>query len=227
MVACVGEDGAADEALAQLRDAGVDLSHCQRLPGIITGIAMIVVDAEGENQIVVAPGANASFTREHLELPKVEGVIAQLEVPMDTLVLAASQHDGFFALNAAPARPVAEELLAMTDLLVVNEIEAEAIGPSLSDYSGWLAVTYGSSGAELLKDGMWVAQSRAPRIEAVDTTGAGDAFTAALVVSLLEDRDPERSLQRACAAGAYAATLPGAQASPTSAAVSITPPTSR
>ncbi len=215
MVACLGTDSAADEALAQLKSEGVDLTHCRRLENESTGLAMIVVDAAGENQIVVAPGANQAFAPEHLALPKVDGVIAQLEVPMDTLICAAEQHDGFFCLNAAPARPVAEELLAHTDLLVVNELEAEVIGPRLADYTGWLAVTYGSAGAELMHDNQWAARCRAPRIEAIDTTGAGDAFTAALCVGMMEGLKPDEALRQACAAGAYAATQHGAQASPT------------
>lgn len=217
MVACVGDDAAAEEALAQLREEGVDLTHCRPLAGVSTGLAMIFVDDAGENQIVVAPGANAEFSPEQLQMPAVDGVIAQLEVPMDTLEQAADRHAGFFCLNAAPARPVSSELMAQTDLLIVNEIEAEAIGATLADYAGWLVVTYGSAGAEIMRDGQWVARSRAPQVEAVDTTGAGDAFTAALCVGMLQGRQPEQALRRACAAGAFAATVPGAQASPTTA----------
>ncbi len=215
MVACVGDEPNADLALAQLNEEGVDLSHVNRLPGENTGVAMIIVDERGDNQIVVAPGANARFETEHLDLPAVQGVIAQLEVPMDTLVAAASAHDGFFCLNAAPARSVAEDLLARTDLLVVNELEAEAIGPRLADYRGWLAVTYGAAGAELTREGSWVASSEAPRVESVDSVGAGDAFTAALTVSLMEGTDPQTALEWACAAGAVATTRHGAQCAPT------------
>jgi ribokinase len=178
---------------------------------------MIVVDDEGENQIVVAPGANACFTADQLDLPSCDAVIVQLEVPMDTLVAAAERHPGFLCLNAAPARPVAPELLARTDLVVVNEIEAEAIGPSLADYGGWLAVTYGASGAELTRGGQWAASSESPRVRALDTVGAGDAFTAALTLGLLQDLDPALALQRACAAGALATTREGAQTAPTAA----------
>lgn len=219
MVACVGDDPNADLALAQLDSEGVDLSHVTRLPGENTGVAMILVDAQGENQIVVAPGANARFEPRHLQLPRVDGVIAQLEVPMDTLVQAAEAHEGFFCLNAAPARPVAEALLAHTDLLVVNELEAEAIGPRLADYGGWLAVTYGASGAELTREANWVASSEAPRVEAVSTVGAGDAFTANLALSLIEGLEPQAALERACAAGAIATTRHGAQCAPSRAEV--------
>jgi len=215
MVACVGGDAAADEALAQLAAEGVDLSCCLRLAGVNTGLALILVDDGGENQIVVAPGANAEFSPDRLQLPACDTVIAQLEIPMDTLISAASRHTGFFCLNAAPARPVAPELLAHTDLLVVNRIEAEAMGSSLDACTGWLAVTYGSGGAELKRRGTRVARSASPAVEAVDSTGAGDAFTAALCVGLLEGRQPREALRRACAAGAWVAATPGAQASPT------------
>lgn len=219
MVACVGDEPNADRALSQLLDAGVDLSHVTRLDGENTGVAMILVDQRGENQIVVAPGANARFEERYLDLPEVDGVIAQLEVPMDTLVAVAERHGGFFCLNAAPARPVAEAVLAHTDLLVVNELEAEAIGPHLADYRGWLAVTYGAAGAELTREGSWVASSESPRVESVSSVGAGDAFTATLAVSLMEGHEPQAALERACTAGAIATTRHGAQCAPTAAEI--------
>jgi ribokinase len=219
MVACVGDEPNADRAMTQLQEEGVDLQCVRRLPERNTGLAMIVVDGKGENQIVVAPGANAEFLVEYLTLPVCDGVIAQLEVPMDTLVAAAESHDGFFCLNAAPARAVAERLLAKTDLLVVNELEAEAIGPRLADYEGWLAVTYGASGAELTRRGTWVASSESPRVQAIDSVGAGDAFTAALAFGMMSGLDPELALKRACIAGAIATTRNGAQSSPTPAEI--------
>ncbi len=215
MVACVGDEPNADLALARLASEGVGLSYVQRLAGVKTGVAMIIVDQNGENQIVVAPGANACFTEEYLKVPRCDGMIAQLEVPMPTLLRAATEHEGFFCLNAAPARPVAEALLARTDLLVVNELESEAIGPRLADYGGWLAVTYGSSGAELTREGSWVASSESPRVDSVDSVGAGDAFTAALTVGLMLGLEPQRALERACCAGAIATTRSGAQNAPT------------
>lgn len=215
MVACVGDESNADLALAQLASEGVGLDHVRRLADQKTGIAMIIVDQSGENQIVVAPGANACFTEEYLAVPRCDGMIAQLEVPMSTLIRAATEHKGFFCLNAAPARPVAETLLARTDLLVVNQLESEAIGPQLADYPGWLAVTYGSSGAELTREGNWVASSESPGVNSVDSVGAGDAFTAALTVGLMRGLEPQHALERACAAGAIATTRSGAQNPPT------------
>ncbi len=215
LIACVGDDANADLAMSHLESEGVDLSRVVRLAGECTGLAMIQVDARGENRIVVAPGANAKFDPEHLSLPRAQGVIAQLEVPMDTLATLAESHQGFLCVNAAPARPVAPEVLAHTDLLVVNELEAEAIGPRLADYAGWLAVTYGAAGAELTREGRWVASSEAPRVEVVDSVGAGDAFTAALATGLMQGLEPQAALERACAAGALATTREGAQCGPT------------
>jgi ribokinase len=98
--------------------------------------------------------------------------------------------------------------------LVVNRYEYEVVGP----YPGLVALTLGAEGAVLLTDGQEVARARPPHVEAVDGTGAGDAFCAALVVGLLEGRERAVALERACAAGALAASRPGAQPSlPTSA----------
>ena len=214
MVGRVGDDPVADEALHNLREEGVDLSYCRPLHGISTGLAMIVVSEAGENQIVVAPGANAAFDAEHLVIPKSDAIIAQLEVPMETILKAANTSDSFFCLNAAPAKPVPPELLKHVDLLVVNEIEAKALGQELDGYSGLLAVTYGGEGAVLSRAGQQVARARPPKVKVVDTTGAGDAFTAALTVALVSGIEPQAALERACVVGALTTTKMGAQSSP-------------
>ena len=220
MIACVGDDLAADQALASLRDEGVDLRCCRPLEAVCTGTALILVSAEGENQIVVAPGANAAFSPELLELPASDAVIAQLEVPMETVLEAARQTQGFFCLNAAPARAVPQAVLEQTDLLVVNELEARAISQQLSEYRGLLAVTYGSRGATLSRNGTEIARAQPPEVGVVDTTGAGDAFTAALTVGMAAGMSPEDALQQACVVGALTTTRLGAQSSPLEAEVS-------
>lgn len=214
MLACVGDDAAAGEALATLRSAGVNLDLCRTLKGVSTGLALILVSSDGENQIVVAPGANAAFTPDLLELPPADAVIAQLELPMETVVLAAQQTAGFFCLNAAPAKAVPLALLDLIDLLVVNEVEEQSIGQDLDKYTGWLAVTYGSRGATLMRNGLEIARARPPQVQVIDTTGAGDAFTAALTVGLVSGMPPESALQQACVAGALTASKAGAQSSP-------------
>src|SRR6266851_5438525 len=159
-------------------------------------------DDEGENQIVVAPGANALV--ETGDLGPVDAVLCQLEISLDA-VTAAAQQALFFCLNAAPARALPAELLAGVDLLVVNRYELEAVGR----YEGLTALTLGAEGAVLLEGGEEVARAAPPPIEVVDGTAAGDAFTACLLVSLLEGRAREEALRRACAAGALAVSRPG------------------
>jgi ribokinase len=205
MTGAVGKDSFADEALALLRDGMVGLDGVRRVPEP-TGVALILVDADGENEIVVAPGANA-FAQAG-ELAGVDAVLCQLEIPLETVADAAGQAR-FFCLNAAPAKPLPPELLATVDLLVVNRYELEAIG----HFDGLAALTLGAEGALLLEAGREVARASPPPVEAVDGTAAGDAFTACLLVSMLEGRPRDEALRRACAAGAIAASRPGAQPS--------------
>jgi len=215
MVGRVGNDPVADEALHTLLEEGVDVSYCKPLDGFSTGLALIVVNKAGENQIVVAPGANAAFDALHLELPPSDACIAQLEVPIETILKAARLSNNFFCLNAAPAKPVPHELLEHVDLLVVNEIEALALGEELDSYQGLLASTFGANGAMLSRNGQQIAEAKPPVVKVVDTTGAGDAFTAALTVALVSGMDPQAALENACVVGALATTKMGAQSSPT------------
>jgi ribokinase len=201
MIGAVGTDAFADEALTGLREAGVEL-HLQR-PTQPTGVALIYVDASGETEIVVAPGANATLGE--VELPEHDAVLCQLEIPDDAVVSAWEQCTGLFCLNAAPARPIGVD----ADLTVVNRLELDV----LTRRDGLVAVTLGEEGAVVLEDGEEIARARPPAVTAVDGTAAGDAFTACLVVSLLEGREPAQALERACAAGALAASRLGAQPS--------------
>jgi ribokinase len=219
MVGRVGSDPVADEALHTLRTEGVDISYCKPLENLATGLALIVVNEAGENQIVVAPGANAAFDSVHLELPPTDACIAQLEIPIGTILKVARNHDNFFCLNAAPAKPVPHELLEHVDLLVVNEIEARMLGEELNTYHGLLASTFGAEGAVLSRNGKQIASARPPKVNVVDTTGAGDTFTAALTVALVSGMEPREALEQACIAGALATTKMGAQSSPTRMAV--------
>lgn len=213
LVACVGEDSAAAEALALLRADGVDLSHLQVLPGSPTGIALICVAPSGENQIVVAPGANAAMDPGALIPGSAEALICQLEIPADVIAQAASGFRGFFCANLAPAKEVDATVLQRADLVIVNETEAAWYGDTLEACDGLVATTYGSRGASLKQGGALVAEAEPPAVKAVDTVGAGDAFTAALTVALVEGQEPAEALRFACAAGAVAATRAGAQPS--------------
>jgi ribokinase len=167
----------------------------------------------GENQIVVAPGANRTLQPEMLTLPPADALICQLEVPAASLEHAARLFDGFFCVNLAPAIEVPDAIIERADLIVVNETEAAYYNDRLARSGGYIAVTYGARGAELILDGEVVARARPPAVTAVDTTGAGDTFTAALTLTLAQARAPKSSLAFACAAGALATTKYGAQPS--------------
>ena len=213
LVACVGKDVAADEALALLREGGVELSDCQAVDDVATGTALIAVAPSGENHIVVAPGANRRLTPDLLMLPTADALICQLEVPTDTVAMAVEEFDGFICVNLAPAMHVDVSVLQRADLIIVNESEAAWYGESLSACTGMIATTFGAAEAVLSKGGEDIARTKPPKVVAVDTTAAGDTFTAALTVALVEGQEPETALQFACAAGAAAATKRGAQPS--------------
>ncbi|MBY0565442.1 MAG: ribokinase [Hyphomonadaceae bacterium] len=208
---CVGSDAFADEALALLRAEGVDLRHCRSLDDAPTGVALIVVSDGGENQIVVAPGANERLSPGDLGVITADALLCQLEVPVPTTLAAVLQFQGFAAINLAPAIETPEALLARADLLIVNEGEAAFYGDALQRTTGWVAITYGADGAALLRGGLEVARARPPQVTARDTTGAGDTFSAALALALVEGQPPDAALVFACVAGALATTQDGAQ----------------
>jgi len=190
-----------DEALAGLHAAGVNtVLGCEGA----TGVAFILVDEHGENQIVVAPGANASLEGTAFPRP----TLCQLEIPVESVERAAEIATRFF-LNAAPARRIPPSLVRAAEIVVVNRYELEA----LPETPRLAALTLGAEGAVLLEQGTEVARAKPPRVNVVDGTGAGDAFTACLVVTRLEGYRWEEALRRACAAGAIAASRPGAQPS--------------
>jgi ribokinase len=209
-VGAVGRDDFGREALAELDAAGVDLSGVQEAE-TPTGIALILVDEAGENQIVVVPGANHALAPAAIDVGEPDALVCQLEILDEAIEAALRRTDAFFCLNAAPARPVSPAILERADLIVANSLELEALGSS--PMGALFAVTLGADGALLLEDGVEVARAAPPPVDAVDGTAAGDAFTACLVVSLLEGRERPEALTRACAAGAVAASRPGAQPS--------------
>lgn len=208
MVGAVGEDASGHLMLDALAGAGVDTGDVQLLPEP-TGTALIVVDREGENQIVVCPGANSCLSLEGVRFGPDEAVLCQLEVGLPVVLEAARKAPGFFVLNAAPAMDLPAELLERCDLVIVNESEYALI-PALAS-ARLVAVTYGGAGSALLEHGRKVAEAPARAVNVVNTIGAGDAFCAALVLALQRGLDYTSALSAANLVGADAVGDPSSQ----------------
>jgi ribokinase len=232
MVGCVGEDEFGDRITAALGAEDIDLAAVRAVPGCATGLALITVDTAGENMITVAPGANGQAGEQDATaalLAPADMLVLSAEIPADVLAaVLASAGDQAAAclLNLAPVPPAAASLLAAgVDWLVVNESEASAIlgrtVAGLRDAASAAAelaasgarhavVTAGSHGAVLA--GAAGAESVPGfRVRSVDSVGAGDAFVAALGVTLAAGVAPAAALRAACAAGATATTRRGTQ----------------
>ena len=159
MIGAVGDDASGRLMLESLSGAGVDTTDVAVLDGDATGTALIVVDRDGENQIVVCPGANSGFSLEGVEFGPDETVLCQLEVGLPVVLEAARRSSGFFVLNAAPAMDLPAELLERCDLVIVNETEYELI-PALAE-AKLVAVTYGKDGSAMFEHGRRVAEAPA------------------------------------------------------------------
>jgi len=217
IMAAVGEDDYAEQALVNLAAEGVYLDAVRRVDAH-TGLAFITVSEDGENQIAVASGANAAYAP--ADVPKLcsDVLITQFEIPVAVIESALEGYEGFVAVNASPVRDDVADVLARADLIIVNE--GEAAHYDLSERAGLIAVTLGSKGAELRKGGKVIAAATPPKVEVVDTTGAGDAFAAALTVALAEGQSEADALEFACTVGALTTTRLGTQtASPARAEV--------
>ncbi len=232
MVGTVGSDAFAEAALALLRDGGVDLSAVAT-SSRPTCCAAVWVDRAGENSIVVASGANldtAASQLSGLTFGPQDWLVLQMEIPLQenwSAIREAKARGAHVILSVAPAGPVPEETLADIDILLVNEIEgravADAVGlpPSdpqrlLSDLSarfGLTAVmTLGKQGALAVGPGGGVHVPALP-VDAVDTTGAGDAFAGILAAALDADASLEDAIRRASVGAALACERIGAQTS--------------
>jgi ribokinase len=222
----IGSDSFGVTLKARLAASGVDSAHARVVYGS-SGVALVVVDGEGENTIVATPGANAAFTSlTEAELATIRGadvLVAQLEIPVETVTeaaLAARAAGVRVLLNAAPARALPAELLDAVDLLVVNEGEAFTIsGHGREDPGALLSVvpravvTMGDEGAWYGDRDGTAARVSAFKVETVDSTAAGDAFTGALAVAWGEGREMLDAVRWACAAGAACARRLGASVS--------------
>lgn len=232
-IGAVGADANGRELLERLGSDGVDVSNVAMIVGAPTGVALITVSRDGENTIVVAAGANGRLRIESTialldELAAPGAVLlAQLEVPLGVVEAAAAAVDragGRVVLNLSPSRRVPDALLALCDPLVVNETEASDLvaspvdGPSaataaaaaLLERCRSVVITLGGDGAVFAARGV-SGHRPAPRVEVVDTTGAGDAFVGALVAELSAGGDLEKAVERGIAAGASAVQWLGAQ----------------
>jgi ribokinase len=215
MIGCVGPDEAGQIATTGLREAGVHLELTQTTTP--TSIAVVLVEESGENQIVVASGANEEIIVEPALVETAAAVVCQLEIPDAAILAAANACTGLFVLNAAPARPFWDAIMERVDVLIVNEHEYEALGKPTR---GVVVVTGGAAGARVFQDGQLIAATTPPKVDVVDTVGAGDCFVGAFVTSLTSGLDLATSLNRAVFAGALAVTAVGAQgAMPTAAQV--------
>ena len=231
MLGRVGEDAFGGGLTRNLREAGVDTKHVEPIPEVSTGSAFITVTPDGENAIVVSPGANRSFgpgeVDDAAEDLRAAGVIvAQLEVDAGAVERAAeivTGAGGRFLLNLAPPREVPGRLISLADPLVVNEHEArfllggegepEALIEGLLEFGPRsVVVTLGGEGAVLGAGGS-TRRFDAPEVEVVDSTGAGDAFVGALAARMAHGDALEEAVPYAVIAGAIAVTREGAQGS--------------
>ena len=165
-----------------------------------------------EAQCKIAQHADTHRTPKHLSPIKADGIITQFEIPIETIEAAINGFDGFVAINASPVVDGLEKLLPHASLIIVNEGEYEACQEALNSFEGLLAITLGSKGAKLIKAGEVIAEGMPPKVNVVDTTGAGDSFAAALTVALMEGQSPQKALQFACTVGALTTTKLGTQA---------------
>jgi ribokinase len=228
MIGCVGDDDLGGQLRMALKDEGVADDGVRTVPGIPTGLAMITVDAAGENMITVAPGANQETGRDEVaavSAAPADALVISAEIPVAAIRAAlAASGPKLRILNLAPAPPNAAELIAAgVDWLVVNESEAAAVlGTERIDSAAGAAaklgalgvrnavVTAGAAGAAYHGDAA-NASVAGFRVRAVDSVGAGDTFVGALAVALAASIPPEEAVRAAAAAGAAAVTRPGTQ----------------
>lgn len=232
MLGRVGEDTFAKKLVKNLHENGVDTSRIETISGVPTGSAFITVTPDGENAIVVSPGANRQFGPEEVEaaakdLEKARVVVAQMEVNVEAVESVAritTEAGSRFLLNLAPPREVSDELLYRCDPLIVNEHEAafllgEKATPEEMTHQllelgpASVVITLGAAGA-LLATGEGIENFPAPEVEElVDTTGAGDAFVGALAAKLSRITTLREAVPYAVLAGTAAVMREGAQGS--------------
>jgi ribokinase len=231
----IGNDIFGKQAVQQLEDEGINVEFVSVDPANPSGVALITVDQKGENSIVVASGSNgtlspADFDKASDELGESGFVLMQLEIPIPTvehIARIAALKQKKVILNPAPAAELSDELLRNIYLITPNETEAEILtGVKVTDEQSAMKaasalhekgveiviITMGAAGAFLLENGN-SQLIKAPKVDAVDTTAAGDTFNGALVVALSEGKTIQESIVFANKAAAISATRIGAQSS--------------
>jgi len=235
MIGKLGTDIFADQLLASLGQVGVECNAIEKIPGQVTGVAFVTLDPDGDNSIVVAPGANLLLTPEDIRrqeqlIKQAKLLMVQLEVPMETVmesITIAKRHNVPVLLDPAPAQHLSAELLSMVDYIVPNETEiAQLTGIHVYDQ-----VTAKLAAVELLRKGVstvfaklgekglvvvnsnstFVVESY--KVNAVDSTAAGDAFAGAVGAAIVSGKDNWTAAKFASAIGAITVTRKGAQAS--------------
>lgn len=235
MIGKVGTDVFAGHLLANLEQTGVDCQAIEKVADVSTGVAFVMIDREGDNSIIVAPGANHRLTPEDIRrreslIKEAKLLMVQLEIPLDTVFEAVSiarKHQVPVLLDPAPALPVSDELLAMVDYIVPNESEiARLTGIEVHDQvtAKWAAVELLRKGVstvivKLGAKGVVVVNANRTfhvesyKVQAVDSTGAGDAFAGAMGAAIVSGKDIWTAAKFASAIGAITVTRRGAQVS--------------
>ena len=206
LVSSLGSDEAGDWMAGVLEGHGVDTSLTRRSMRP-TGTAFITIDEHGENQIVVASGANAELDVSTVDFSVFDVVLAQLEVST-AVVEDVARRARRLVLNVAPARDVASDTLAHCAVVVANELEAERLELASLEHC---VVTLGERGAVHYRRGREVARADARKVEPVDTVGAGDVFCAAYALAYAREVSPAAALEFAVGAGSLATLALGAQ----------------
>lgn len=224
MVGAVGADDHGDEFLLALRREGVDAERVVQLRGASTSLAVPLITPDGDVAFVQYPGVNRQLAPAHCaELPDTDVLLLQGEVPSATSLKAAEvirRRGGLVVLNPAPMHDMPTELVEAASVIVPNEVEARALtggdlagvaaAEALRTDSRAAVVTLGSKGAAWA-DAEGSGEMMPPTVDAIDATGAGDSFCAALGLALAEGAALPDAVRFACAAGAHAATIRGAE----------------
>lgn len=234
MLGCVGSDGFGKELIHSLKEQGVDCSQIGIVEGVESGIASITV-CQGDNSIIIIPGANEAVTVDYIKqrldvIRTADFIVLQLEIPLETveyIVNFASDVGIPVMLNPAPAKELPEKLFSKMTCLIVNETECEfytgivvdsvesakiGLQKILEKGIAYGIVTIGSQGA-VFNDGKEIYHEPARKVQAVDSTAAGDTFSAAVVVSLLEGKSIKEAISFATKASSIVVTRVGAQSS--------------